>query len=190
MWHQVISFIINLITCVYELYLVFSFINLCIVVPKLPTFIVFLAEFGLEGFVSTKCDVYSFGIMIMEVFTRTIPSDKMFGENLDMKNWVKDSMPNALSNVIDPNLLSSASESFADIMVCISSIMEVALNCTRESAKERSNIGDVVASLKKIKLQLLPYKGGLQGACMLLIFMHTIYYYRVHPNSILYLDDC
>nr|XP_027061930.1 probable LRR receptor-like serine/threonine-protein kinase At3g47570 [Coffea arabica] len=109
-------------------------------------------EYGLEGQVSTKCDVYSFGIMIMEVFTRKSPNDKMFGENLSLKSWVSDSMPDGLVRVVDANLLKPNHEK----LDCISSIMKVALNCTKESSRERSNVHEVLADLKKIKIQLLP----------------------------------
>ncbi|XP_027171446.1 probable LRR receptor-like serine/threonine-protein kinase At3g47570 [Coffea eugenioides] len=114
-------------------------------------------EYGLEGQVSTKCDVYSFGIMIMEVFTRKSPNDKMFGENLSLKSWVSDSMPDGLVRVVDANLLRPNHEYFDEKLDCIPSIMKVALNCTRESPRERSNMHDVLADLKKVKLQLLPY---------------------------------
>lgn len=112
-------------------------------------------EYGLEGLVSTKCDVYSFGIMIMEVFTRKSPNDEMFGENLCLKSWVSDSMSDGLVRVVDANLLRPNHEFFDEKLDCISSIMKVALNCTRQSPRERSNMHDVLADLKKIKLQLL-----------------------------------
>ncbi|VVA27286.1 PREDICTED: probable LRR receptor [Prunus dulcis] len=35
-------------------------------------------EFGMEGIISTKVDVYSFGIVPMETFTRRKPTDEMF----------------------------------------------------------------------------------------------------------------
>ncbi|XP_027171445.1 receptor kinase-like protein Xa21 [Coffea eugenioides] len=113
-------------------------------------------EYGLEGQVSTRCDVYSFGIMIIEVFTRKNPSDEMFGEILSLKSWVSDSTPDGLVHVVDVNLLRPNDEHLDEKLDCISSIMKVALNCTRESPRERSNMHDVLADLKKIKLQLLP----------------------------------
>lgn len=114
-------------------------------------------EYGLGGLVSTKCDVYSFGIMIMEVFTRMSPNNEMFGENLNLKNWVKDYMPNGLAQIIDANLVEKSDDYFLEKLDCISSIMKVAQNCTMDSPKERSNIQDVLVALKKIKLQLQPY---------------------------------
>ncbi|XP_027064425.2 uncharacterized protein [Coffea arabica] len=130
----------------------------------LATFGYLAPEYGLEGLISTKCDVYSFGIMIMEVFTRKSPSDEMFGENLTLQSWVSDSMPDGLARVVDANLLRPNHEYFDEKLDCISSIMKVAVNCTKESPRERSNMHDVLADLKKIKTQLLSCsKGGLEN---------------------------
>ncbi|KAL8507859.1 hypothetical protein ACS0TY_018415 [Phlomoides rotata] len=41
-------------------------------------------EYGLEGLVSTRCDVYSYGVMLMETFTRKRPNDDMFGGDLSL----------------------------------------------------------------------------------------------------------
>ncbi|CDP11288.1 unnamed protein product [Coffea canephora] len=112
-------------------------------------------EYGLEGLVSAKCDIYSFGITMMEVFTRTNPNSEMFGEKLSLKSWVANSMPDGLANVIDANLLKESDEYFVEKLSCIASIMKVALGCTMESPRERSSIQDVLVALKKIKLQYM-----------------------------------
>ncbi|XP_027185080.1 probable LRR receptor-like serine/threonine-protein kinase At3g47570 [Coffea eugenioides] len=112
-------------------------------------------EYGLQGLVSAKCDIYSFGIMIMEVFTRTNPNSEMFGEKLSLKSWVANSMPDGLALVIDANLLKESDECIGEKLSCIASIMKVALGCTMESPRERSSIQDVLVALKKIKLQYM-----------------------------------
>ncbi|XP_071922518.1 uncharacterized protein [Coffea arabica] len=112
-------------------------------------------EYGLEGLVSAKCDIYSFGIMMMEVFTRTNPNSEMFGEKLSLKSWVANSIPDGLANVIDANLLEESDEYFVEKLSCIGSIMKVALGCTMESPRERSSIQDVLVALKNIKLQYM-----------------------------------
>ncbi|KAL2479998.1 putative LRR receptor-like serine/threonine-protein kinase [Abeliophyllum distichum] len=112
-------------------------------------------EYGLEGSVSIRCDVYSYGIMLMEVFTRTKPSSEIFSGELSLRSWINDSMPNAITRIIDSNLLAPEEEDYTEKLKCLSSIMELALNCSMENANERVNMKDVVVALKKIRIQLL-----------------------------------
>ncbi|KAL3500668.1 hypothetical protein ACH5RR_039761, partial [Cinchona calisaya] len=111
-------------------------------------------EYGLEGLVSTACDVYSFGILLMEVFTSRRPNDEMFDGNLTLKSWANDSMPNAILQVIDRDLLKPDEEHFTESLECLSLIMELALNCVQESPKERLNMKVVVVTLQKIKQKI------------------------------------
>ncbi|CAA2982388.1 LRR receptor-like serine threonine- kinase EFR [Olea europaea subsp. europaea] len=46
-------------------------------------------EYGAEGLVSTSCDVYSFGIILMETFTSRRPTNKIFFEDLSFRKWVE-----------------------------------------------------------------------------------------------------
>ncbi|XP_047266420.1 receptor kinase-like protein Xa21 [Capsicum annuum] len=60
-------------------------------------------EYGLEGLVSTKCDVYSYGVMLLETFTRRNPNE--FDGELSSKQWVSYSLPGAVMDVLDANLV-------------------------------------------------------------------------------------
>ncbi|KAH0747970.1 hypothetical protein KY290_027202 [Solanum tuberosum] len=100
-------------------------------------------EYGKDGIVSTSCDVYSFGILMMETFTRTRPSDEIFTGDLSIQRWVSDSFPGEIHKVVDSNLVQPGDGQIAAKMQCLLSIMELALNCTlvrpdaRISMKER-----------------------------------------------------
>ncbi|CAL5345254.1 unnamed protein product [Camellia sinensis] len=122
----------------------------------IATFGYIAPEFGLEGLVSTSCDVYSYGILLMETFTRVKPTDEMFFEDMTMKRWMRESLPNSISHVIDANLLKPKEEHLtAVVLQCASSIMELALSCSAESSEERMNMKDVLVTLKKVKLWYL-----------------------------------
>ncbi|PQP95639.1 cinnamoyl-CoA reductase 1-like [Prunus yedoensis var. nudiflora] len=45
-------------------------------------------EFGMEGIISTRGDVYSFGIVLMETFTRRKPTDEMFVAERNLKQLI------------------------------------------------------------------------------------------------------
>lgn len=113
------------------------------------------SEYGSEGLISAKCDVYSYEIMLMEVFSGRRPNDEMFAGNLSLKNWVNDSLPNSILQLIDARLLKHEDEHFAKKLKGFSSIMELTLKCARESPKERLSMKVILETLKKIKLKFL-----------------------------------
>lgn len=113
------------------------------------------AEFGLEGIVSTSSDVYSYGIMLMETFTGKKPTDVLFAGDLSLKSWVSNQLPNTVNQVIDAKLIRPEEKGLTAKLQCVSSIVELALNCSADLPEERSNMTDVLTSLKKIRLQFL-----------------------------------
>ncbi|XP_021812314.1 probable LRR receptor-like serine/threonine-protein kinase At3g47570 [Prunus avium] len=129
-------------------------------------------EYGMEGIVSTRGDTYSFGIVMMETFTRRKPTYEMFVGEMNLKQWIANSLlPDAMiDEVVDANLLGIETEQEDDDLVrkrdCISAIMRLALACCAESPKERISMTEAVATLKKIKTKFL--KNAAVGGGVLL----------------------
>jgi LRR receptor-like serine/threonine-protein kinase FLS2 len=109
----------------------------------------------LEGIVSTKGDVYSFGIMLLESFTGKKPTEKMFDENVSLRQWVKAAYPIAVMEIIDTSLLPGDEKPTPQQEICICSIVELALDCSKETPNDRPNLKDVVVMLTKMKSRLL-----------------------------------
>ena len=125
---------------------------------------IFFTEYGSEGLLSIRSDVYSFGIVLMETFSRLKPSDEMFSGDLSLKTWIEESLHNAITSlhVIDANLPSpEGDEHFtAEKLECISQVLELALKCCKESPVDKIDMKDVVASLNKIKHKLVMVHGS------------------------------
>ncbi|KAM3239383.1 putative LRR receptor-like serine/threonine-protein kinase [Capsicum annuum] len=110
-------------------------------------------EYGLNGLVSAKCDVYSYGVMLLETFTRRKPND--FEGDLSLKQWVSFSLPDAVMDVVDANLVTQMGSRLQMKLDAVASIMIVALDCCAENPARRTNMSDVVGTLRKINVQLL-----------------------------------
>ncbi|KAF2307821.1 hypothetical protein GH714_032084 [Hevea brasiliensis] len=104
-------------------------------------------EFGTKF--TQKCDVYSFGIILMELLTGRLPdagpeNDGKGLESLTRKVFQEE---RPLSEIVDPALLS---EVYAKKQVI--SVFHIALNCTELDPEVRPRMKTVSESLDRIKL--------------------------------------
>ncbi|XP_055836348.1 receptor kinase-like protein Xa21 [Solanum dulcamara] len=109
-------------------------------------------EYGSEGIVSASGDVYSYGIMLMEVLTKRRPTDEeICNENLDLRKWITQSFSGTMMDVVDANLFSEEEQITSQSEICIASMIELGLDCTKEMPESRITMKEVVKRLNKIK---------------------------------------
>ncbi|XP_050249277.1 putative receptor-like protein kinase At3g47110 [Quercus robur] len=62
-------------------------------------------EYGMGGKASIEADVYSYGILLLEMFLGKRPTDDMFKDGLNLHNFAKMALPEKLVQIVDPILL-------------------------------------------------------------------------------------
>ncbi|KAK4579450.1 hypothetical protein RGQ29_029211 [Quercus rubra] len=62
-------------------------------------------EYGMGGEASIEADVYSYGILLLEMFLGKRPTDDMFKDGLNLNNFAKMALPEKLVQIVDPILL-------------------------------------------------------------------------------------
>ncbi|GLJ39693.1 hypothetical protein SUGI_0811520 [Cryptomeria japonica] len=109
-------------------------------------------EYGIGGKLTTKGDVYSYGILILELLTRRRPIDDMFTEGINLQKWIEMHFPNRISDVVDNCLLIDAHESGTSVVIeCLTQFIQIGLFCTRESPQERPDMTEIVDRLNTIR---------------------------------------
>ncbi|XP_059065519.1 putative leucine-rich repeat receptor-like serine/threonine-protein kinase At2g24130 [Cryptomeria japonica] len=109
-------------------------------------------EYGIAGKLTTKGDVYSYGILILELLTRRRPTDDMFTEGINLQKWIEMHFPNRISDVVDNCLLLDAHESETSMVTeCLTQFIQIGLFCTRESPQERPDMTEIVDRLNTIR---------------------------------------
>jgi serine/threonine protein kinase len=110
-------------------------------------------EYGLGGRVTTKGDVYSYGIVLLEMITGKKPTHNMIVEGKNLQKWVGSSFPNQLGEVVDNSLLrmTSTSTQAEKDLNCLSESISMGLLCTKDSPEGRPTMMDIVGRLQSIR---------------------------------------
>ncbi|KAJ9567623.1 hypothetical protein OSB04_003589 [Centaurea solstitialis] len=113
-------------------------------------------EYGMGAQPSTKGDVYSYGIMVMEIFTGKSPTHESFAGGLSLKMWVQSAFPTNLDQVLDPDMVQEPEEDGESVNMkiqldCLKTVIGVALTCTNESPEGRITIMEALRKLRSVQ---------------------------------------
>ncbi|KAJ0520142.1 putative protein kinase RLK-Pelle-LRR-XII-1 family [Helianthus annuus] len=117
-------------------------------------------EYGLGSEMTNSGDVYSFGILLLELMTAKKPTDDIFNEDLSLHKFAYMALPNHITDVIDVNILNiyqddkiATQNKLANtkkIEECLTSIVEIGVSCSFDYPSQRMDIEKVVHELRHI----------------------------------------
>ncbi|KAL7253375.1 hypothetical protein ACSBR1_007830 [Camellia fascicularis] len=88
--------------------------------------------------VSAYGDIFSFGMLMLEMFTGKRPTDEIFKDGLSLHNFVKEALLGSVSEISEPILFQTErgeEENFTrsvKIVECLSLILEIGVNCSSD----------------------------------------------------------
>jgi serine/threonine protein kinase len=130
----------------------------------------------MDGNVSIQGDVYSYGVLLLEMFTGKRPTDSSFqGGRQTLQSYVAACYPDRIMEIVDPTLLpmdnrflrigeiSCYEIGAEELQPCMVSIFRVGLQCSQESPRARMDIRSAIRDLEVVKDVLLKDLRRLTG---------------------------
>ncbi|KAL8241364.1 hypothetical protein R6Q59_014719 [Mikania micrantha] len=121
-------------------------------------------EYGAGSEMTSSGDVYSFGILVLEVMTGKMPTDEIFKEGLSLHKCASMALQdNIVTDIIDVNMINVYLEEGevvneireeanmkTIIEECVVSTVKIGVSCSMDSLTQRTNIKNVVHELQHI----------------------------------------
>ncbi|MED6196171.1 hypothetical protein PIB30_044835 [Stylosanthes scabra] len=122
-------------------------------------------EYGMGSEASKQGDVYSFGILILEMLTGRRPIEETFENGQNLHSYVKMKLTDKIFQMVDPVILyteingtrAAAENSMGNLTLkrsnadkCLHSLFKIGLACSVEPPKERMSMEDVIIELNLI----------------------------------------
>ncbi|GJR88994.1 leucine-rich repeat protein [Tanacetum coccineum] len=121
-------------------------------------------KYGMGSQMASSGDVYSFGILLLELMTGKKPTDDMFNEGLSIHKFASKALPDHVVDVIDVDaiVLQSKEVNAKKVEECLAATIKIGVSCSVDSPPQRMKIEIVVNELQR----LIPSKlGEVESNC-------------------------
>ncbi|CAM8899106.1 unnamed protein product [Rhodiola kirilowii] len=120
-------------------------------------------EYGMGASISPHGDIYSYGILLLELITGKRPTDEMFNNEMSLRSFCERALQVHVHEIVDECLVSELREATAtqknpeefknQWYTFLTSLVEVGLSCSMDSSRDRMDIQSAIKCLKRIKEQ-------------------------------------
>lgn len=123
-------------------------------------------EYGLGSEVSKNGDMYSYGILLLEMMTGKRPTDPIFEKGQNLHNFARTASPDHLMEMAAEPMLLNSDEDAKDInnknqvkdgrskKDCFISVIKIGVACSMESPHDRMDIVNVIRELHSVQTTL------------------------------------
>ncbi|VAI25202.1 unnamed protein product [Triticum turgidum subsp. durum] len=108
-------------------------------------------EYGMSEEISTKGDVYSFGVLLLQLITGRSPTDEKFNDGISLHEFVDRAFTKNIHEVVDPTMLQDNSNATDMMENCVVPLLRIGLSCSKASPKERPDMGQICTEILRIK---------------------------------------
>lgn len=106
-------------------------------------------EYGVGSKVSRSGDMYSYGILLLEMMTTKKPTASMFRDGLSLHDYAKTTMDDgAVFGIVDPVLTKNDE-------MCLRLLVEIGVSCSMGSPQRRMDVATVIQQLQQVKDAIL-----------------------------------
>ncbi|OQU86321.1 hypothetical protein SORBI_3003G072000 [Sorghum bicolor] len=118
-------------------------------------------EYGEGSSITTFGDVYSLGILLLEIFTGRSPTDDMFRGSMDLHKFSEDALPDKIWEIADTTMWlhtgTHDSNTRNIIEKCLVHVIALGVSCSRKQPRERTPIQDAVNEMHAIRDSYLKF---------------------------------
>jgi hypothetical protein len=96
-----------------------------------------------------ESDVYSYGVVLLELISRKKAIDPSFMEGMDIVSWVRSlwEETGVVDEIVDSELANEISRYNSNVMKEVTKVLLVAFKCTERDPRRRPTMRDVIKNL-------------------------------------------